>query len=349
MSGLHDAASAVGDDPTFADPAPADLDALVGRLRRLGVLPDDGPPGLGVEVLSGGVSNDVLALTAPGIDVVVKRALPQLRVTEEWLASPERVVTEAKALRLAGRLQPGTVPPVVALDPAHHVGVIGRAPRGHREWRGELLAGTVDLRIPMMLGNILAGWHLATAADPDALADFHDLETFRQLRVDPFYRWVGTRHPDLAGRISSLGDRLLETHRCLVHGDFSPKNVLVGDSGLWVIDWEVAHVGDPVFDLAFLLTHLVCKALHRPGDAAVLQRAADIFLVCYAGKTAEDFGDVDESYLVEQVACLLLARVDGKSPAAYLGENERIHARLLARGLLASSAPSLTDLWRHVL
>ncbi len=180
-------------------------------------------------------------------------------------------------------------------------------------------------------------------------AEFADVEAFIQLRVDPFYRWVAARHPDIAARISKVADQMLSTRRCLVHGDFSPKNVLVADGGLWVIDWEVAHIGDPVFDVAFLITHLACKTLHRPADGPAFHAAAAAFMASYNQASAPALGELDPGYLARQVGCLLLARMDGKSPATYLSAPQRARGRALAREvLLADDNQRWGDLWAHL-
>ncbi len=305
-----------------------EAEEIARHLRRRGLLAAQAP--VQVEPLAGGVSGDVCAVTAPGLDAVVKRAHGRLRVEREWLADEERLVTEGWALRLAGDLAPGTVPKVLDLDPSTRTLVIERAPRAWREWRDELLAGRVDPAVGERLGRELAAWHRATAGRPRLLAAFADQTVFVQLRIDPFHRAVAARHPDLAPAIEAVAQRLLTDRRCLVHGDFSPKNVLVGAGGPWVLDWEVAHVGDPVFDLAYLLCHLVLKAVHRPAHAAAYRATARRFLAAYGARP--------DGELAANVACLLLARVDGTSPATYLAADEQEGVRRLGRAMLGSPA-----------
>lgn len=281
--------------------------------------------------MEGGVSGDVRAVVAPGLDAVVKRAHSELLVEDDWVADEERLVTEGWALRLAGDLSPDEVPRVLDLDPRTRTLVVERAPRGWRDWRAELLAGLVDPEVGARLGRALARWHGTSRERPNLLAPFRDDGVFVQLRIDPFHRVVAERHPDLAPAVGAVVERLLSRRECLVHGDFSPKNVLVGPDRLWVIDWEVAHVGDPGFDLSFLLCHLTLKAVHRPRDAAAYRATADAFLKAY--------GTAPDPELGAGVACLLLARVDGKSPADYLTARERDEVRELGRNMLRD--PSL--------
>ncbi len=300
-------------------------------------LPTEGRPGE-VRELGGGVSNVVLAVGA----YVVKQALPRLRVSEEWLAKRERAVTEGEALRLAHRLTPGRVPEVFDIDREACALTIARAPAGWRSWKTALLAGDVDPAVAEELGRILAAWHVDSAGDEQVAHRFDDWQAFDQLRLDPYHRTVARRHPDLAGAVHRLMAEMEERRMAFVHGDFSPKNVLVGDTGLWVLDFEVAHYGDPSFDLAFMLNHLSLKAIHRPQAAARYRRCAEVFLAAY-GHGAPQLAATSER-LARHLGCLMLARVDGKSPAEYLTAEGRERARRKGRRLLLRPPCSLDDL-----
>jgi aminoglycoside phosphotransferase (APT) family kinase protein len=303
------------------------------------------PSGLRVALLEGGVSNEVFAVTGPGVDVVVKRALGRLRVETEWLADTRRLQTEGRALRLAGELQPGSVPRVLDLD--EQFLVIERAPHDWLEWRTRLLSGVAEPRIARVLGETLGAWQARTAAEPALVSDFADRTGFHQLRVDPFHRTVLDRHPELAGPISAVIERMLARQTCLVHGDYTPKNVLVpGDPAvpaLWVLDWEVAHLGDEDFDPASMLAHLLIKTVHLPASAGDLRACAGAFLSGLRGSGLR--GSADEAHLIGQVGCMLLARVDGKSPAKYLTAPEQHEVRELGRILLARPPAAAVGAW----
>ena len=131
------------------------------------------------------------------------------------------------------------------------------------------------------------------------------------------------------------------THVCLVHGDYSPKNVLVGD-GMWVIDFEVAHFGDPVFDVAYMLNHLLLKLLHLPGSAPALESSAACFWEAYASRV-QDALLPETQYLLGHVGALMVARVDGKSPVEYLTRDEQDLARQLGSVLLLDPPQSLNE------
>ncbi len=297
--------------------------------------------------LGGGVSNVVLAVTSERDGMVVKQSLPRLRVDQEWLAKRERVLTEAEALKLAGELSEGAVPGVRAVDAARCAIVIDLAPPEWRNWKDDLLGGHTDAAIAARLGALLATWHRETADDPEIARRFGDDEAFEQLRVDPYLRTVMARWPQLERSVGQYVDQVTGTRVCLVHGDFSPKNVLVGDDGLWVLDFEVAHVGEPVFDLAFMTNHLMLKAVHNPSAVDGYRQLSLVFYDTYLGEAGDALA-FEPPYLVGLTGCLMVARVDGKSPAEYLSETERLVARSLGSRLLLNPPSSLAGAWNEL-
>jgi len=322
-------------------PALLTTDTCADYLRARGVVSGDAS----VVELGGGVSNVVLLVESDAGRVVVKQALPKLRVADDWQAKQERTVTEAAALRLAAQLSPGSVPEVLDSDPDRCVLVIAAAPTSWTDWKQQLLAGRVDVRVARQLGEVLGRWHHATGAQPELAASCDDPEAFEQLRVDPYLRTVQARHPELAALIQPAIDHLVGSRTCLVHGDFSPKNVLVGDGNVWVVDFEVAHVGAPEFDVAFMLCHLVLKAVHVPSREPEYRDAAAAFLEAYA-EAAKDVALQRNAETARQLGCLLLARVDGKSPAEYLTESERTEAWNIGTTILKSQTADLTLPWQ---
>lgn len=319
-----------------------DQTTVIGYLVTRGIV--EGSEGLVAAPLDGGVSNEVLGITGPTTNLVVKQALGRLRVEDEWLAKVERVQTEGEALELASRLTPGAVPRVVDLDRGAGVLTIERAPRSWDTWKASLLAGVVDTDIATRLGQLLAVWHGRTSQDADVAAQFDDTEAFIQLRVDPYHRTVADRVPEVAAAVHGVADRMLATRRCLVHGDYSPKNILVGPDGLWVIDFEVAHTGDPAFDVAFMLNHLVLKAVHRPSRAGQYAECGAAFVRAYERALGVGWAG-DPAHLLAHLGCLLLARAVGKSPAEYLGPEQRDAVRRVGITVINQCVGSLDEVW----
>lgn len=295
-------------------------------------------PSAKVARIGGGVSNTVLGVRLEDRALIVKQALPRLMVADEWLAPVRRTVIEGRALELMRTITPGAVPPVVYLDEQSCVLVIEQADPGWRNWKTELMGGVVDPGIARRLGEILASWQ---SWPPERPSEFWDHEGFRALRLEPFHLTVASRIPALGDAMRRLAADLDAATTCLVHGDFSPKNVLAGEDGLWVIDAEVAHIGHPAFDPAYLLSHLVLKTVHRaiePADAASLVSA---FWTSY--RAGVDPGLLSEIDLISHVGALLLSRAVGRSPAGYLNDAERDLTITIGKALVTTPPALLGD------
>lgn len=312
-------------------------DAVVDYLVSRGLVSDHGAR---PETLAGGVSNVVLAVHDGGRHLVVKQSLSRLRVADEWLAPQGRILTEADALELARTLVPGSAPALVDRDVARHAIVLEHAPPGWADWKTLLLAGRADAGVASRLGEVLATWHSETLDAKWLPPSFADAHAFELLRVDPYYRTTAERAPQVAAGMLAMTEEMARRRTCFVHGDLSPKNVLVdvasagASSRCWVIDFEVAHHGDPAFDLAFMLCHLTMKSLHLPHHRARYDSCAAAFTDAYVA-TATAQLQPDWAYVLSHVGCLLLARVRGKSPAEYLGAEQRDKAWRVGERLLA--------------
>jgi 5-methylthioribose kinase len=321
------------------------LQAAVGREARL-------------TVLAGGVSAETVLVEAGPERLVMKRALGKLLVAGDWQANPERAMTEAAAMRTLNAITPAHVPRLRDADSRLNTVLMDAAPAGWVNWKTVLLGDCPDpgegsTVTAATLGRVLGTWHRRTWRDPAIAAQFDHAEAFEQLRITPFYRQVAARHPAVAGLVADCVRQLETTHDCLVHGDYSPKNVLVGTDGLMVVDFEVAHTGAAVFDVAFMLCHLVLKAVHRPARAGAMSEAAAAFLAAYG--TAAGAGAVGggvgaggggDRLLGAHLACLLLARVDGLSPAPYLTPAAADLIRGLALAQLTGPGPTVAGIWQ---
>lgn len=288
-----------------------------------------------VEILTGGVSNTVIAVSIPGQNIVIKQALPELKVAEKWEADQRRAIVEADALKLFHSLSPNQVPKLVFIDPDTFVLGMERVPLESTVWKADLLNGIFHPGIATSLGTTLAQWHLFGETDQNSRAKFKEDTLFEQLRVDPFYRFVAEKNIALKAQIQSLIDELENDHSTIVHGDFSPKNFMVSPSGeLYILDFEVTHVGNPVFDLAFLLAHLLCKFFRAESetDAISLARIAEEFCSSYA-----DLRQLPPS-LSRHTALIALARVEGKSPVNYLNSNQQAKLQRYTKSVIMSDA-----------
>ncbi len=340
---------------------PDNAAALIEYLAERGHLRSACGPQARLTTLTGGVSAETVLIEAGQERLVLKRALGRLLVAGEWHAKPERAMTEAAAISALHAITPAHVPRLLDADSEQNTLVMEAAPAYWVNWKTVLMGEAPDPSAGITatggaLGRVLGTWHSRTWGDPAIAGRFADAEAFEQLRISPFYRVVAARHPAVAARVGDCVAHLETTRDCLVHGDYSPKNVLVGPDGLMVLDFEVAHTGAAVFDVAFMQSHLVLKALHRPASAAAIAAAAAAFLAAYEAAaggltgtgTGSGAGAGAGELLGAHVACLLLARVDGLSPAPYLTTATAGVVRELALVLLAGPGPDITDIWQRV-
>jgi len=293
-----------------------------------------------VEVLSGGVSSEIWKVG----DVCVKRALPRLRVAQVWEAPVERNRYERLWLEAAGEAAPGAAPRVLAAD--DDAGVFAMQYLPLPVWKERLRQGDARPAFAAQVGATLAAIHSATAGRAEVAARFATDAIFYSIRLEPYLVATGTAHRDLEQIFQSLVARTANTKVCLVHGDVSPKNILVADRGPIFLDAECAWYGDPAFDLAFCLNHLLLKCLWTPAARGAFLECFDALSGAYL--KAVRFPDV-EKRTASLLPALLLARIDGKSPVEYLTEPQRQQVREFARPLVGriSSLAEIRRLWQR--
>jgi len=310
-----------------------------------------------VRELGGGVSNTVLLVDLGGLRLVLKQSLHKLRVEQDWFADPDRIFRESAALMaLAPHLPPGSLPEVFFEDRVNRVIAMTAAPPEAETWKSLLLRGEVSPKIAATIGRMLAAiwrasWH-AGSGNADWEDEFGDQTVFRELRLDPYYRSTAMRHPDLAGHIESLMHESAARRLALVHGDWSPKNFLIAGSSVTAIDFEVIHFGDPSFDTAFLVNHLALKSFLQPGRRAAYQAAAVCFFDAARQGLPEDGRRHAAAWLepatLAHLGALMLARVDGKSPAEYLDSALQGRVRSVARDLILHPPATIGEVFRRI-
>ena len=318
-------------------------------LRKAGRIGND--EGVAVRELAGGVSNVVLLVT-PSDDqpsFVLKQVREQLRVPEPWFCSIERIWREvavleichealaATAARRCGNELTVDVPRVLFADRENYLFAMTAAP-AHEVWKTQLLRGETSAQTATACGTLLGAIHAATWQNPHVAEQLQDRSFFDALRLDPYYRHVARSHADVAAGLEQLVNSVWEHPRSLVHGDFSPKNILVHAGGLTLVDFEVGHFGDPAFDLGFFLSHLVLKAIRAGKVWSSVFELTFRFWDAYKLQLFPQCGENEYAAVVARgihnLAGCLLARVDGKSRVDYLDSAAQSTARRLARDLL---------------
>jgi aminoglycoside phosphotransferase (APT) family kinase protein len=332
------------DDVSEQDHAFAHDDGLIEPLRRMGLL--KATERARFTPLTGGVSSDIHLVETGGRRFCVKRALPRLKVAALWEAPIERNAAEAAWMRAVARWLPRAAPRVLGEDARAGLFAMDYlAPEDHRLWKTELLAGHVDLEFAAAVGRDLAVIHARSAADPGIPDRFANDGTFEAIRVEPYLRATGRAHPELAPRFEAFARTTLATKRALIHGDVSPKNILSGPLGPVFLDAECASFGDPAFDLAFCLNHLLLKGARHGADRTRYGVAFSALAGAYLAAVDWENADGLEARAAALLPGLLLARIDGKSPVEYLTlESEREAVRRAAAPLISDPPRRLTDI-----
>jgi aminoglycoside phosphotransferase (APT) family kinase protein len=316
---------------------------LLAALRRMGLAGPGETPRF--TALTGGVSSNIFRVDLATGPICVKRALAKLRVAADWRAPVARNRYEARWMRVAAGIVPAAVPRLLGQDEA--AGALAMAylaPEDHPVWKAELRDGRADSAFAAEVGRRLVAIHAATAADPALAAEFPTDAIFHDIRLEPYLVATAAAHPDCASALHALVETTRTTKRALVHGDVSPKNILVGPQGPVVLDAECAWWGDPAFDLAFCLNHLLLKGLWRPASAPDFLACFDALSEAYRAGVDWEPAAAFESRAARLLPGLFLARVDGKSPAEYLtDETQKNRVRRMAQALLLDPPETLAE------
>ena len=296
-----------------------------------------------IKPLSGGISSDVFLIEDGERRLVVKQALPCLKVEDHWPADTSRNRNEYEFLRDLGRVLPAAAPRVFAVG-KDYFAMEYLGPE-YENWKALLLRGEIRQSHALQAADTLGTLHRTSFGIAEVKARFDTTSNFHQLRTDPYLLTTGRRHPDLQKVFEEEASRLERTRECLVHGDYSPKNMLIGNGRMVLLDGEVAWYGEPAFDVAFLINHLLLKSLFHAAAPTELQPAIEVFLVKYHEERAlqaAQKADLD-SRTERLLLMLLLARIDGKSPVEYLTNDKRDFVRNFARSELLASRPGLHE------
>jgi aminoglycoside phosphotransferase (APT) family kinase protein len=316
---------------------------ILQALRRMELLAADATAT--GERLTGGVSSDIWRIDLAAGPICVKRALAKLRVAADWHAPVERNRYEARWMLRANAAVPGAAPTLLGLDEAS--GALAMqflSPDDHPLWKTQLRDGGADPAFAARVAVSLARIHAATASDAGVAAELPTDQIFYDIRLEPYLVATARAHPDLAPQLLDLVATTQANRRVLVHGDVSPKNILCGPGGPVFLDAECAWWGDPAFDLAFCLNHLLLKCIWTPSAIAGFLACFDALVDAYLAHIDWEAPTSLEARVAHLLPGLFLARVDGKSPVEYITiESDKARVRRTARTLLAEPVHRLSD------
>ena len=313
-------------------------------LVRLGLL-QDGATAI-LTPLAGGIASDIWKVELPEGTFCIKRALHKLKVTADWFVPVERNLYEWKYYEILDRAVPGAAPRLVAQDVDSYLFVMQYLePDNHPLWKSQLRDGLTSIAFAQQVGTRLATIHSYSAARvPELREEFPTDSIFYASRMESYLEATGRIHAELQPRLAELIRTVMTTKHVLVHGDVSPKNILNGPQGPVFLDAECAFIGDPAFDLAFCLNHLLLKCLWNPA-------AQHGYAACFTALATNYLSQVDweprhdvENRTAHLLPGLFIARIDGKSPVEYITDDrDKALVRATARSLLTRPVDQLTD------
>ena len=179
-------------------------------------------------------------------------------------------------LKHVAALLPGAVPRIIAESRAEGVFAMEYLePQRYPIWKSQLSAGLVNTDTARRVAEYMLTIHNATASDETIAGSFDRLDLFFNLRIEPYFVATAKHHKAIAPRLTALAEDLASRRVALIHGDISPKNILVGNDGPIILDAECACFADPAFDLAFLLNHMLLKSVLRPDRLDSLLKCFD--------------------------------------------------------------------------
>jgi 5-methylthioribose kinase len=318
---------------------------LLSYLRDRGLIGDHEAPAF--QALAGGVSNRALWVQHQDReDWVIKQALPKLRVQVDWFSDPARIQREAAGLRWLQRIIPRHIPEIVFNDSERNILALTAVPQPHYNWKTALLEGRADTKFAQSFGKLLAKIHSAADSYPELADDFAERRFFEELRLEPYYGFTATQVPAAASFLRQLISDTRRRRFALVHGDYSPKNVLIHQERLIILDYEVIHFGDPAFDVGFSLTHFLSKAHHLPANRAAFLDMARDYWRSYLEDLPPKLRQTLCHFASKHTLACMLARVAGRSPLEYFDVIQRERQKRIVLALMReniSDAPDLID------
>ena len=307
-----------------------------------------------IEPLKGGVSSDIHLVSQGDKQFVVKQALAKLRVKDDWYAPVSRNQVEQEYLRYVGKILPEAVPEILHADPEKGLFIMEYLGGEYGNWKALLLQKRIDSHWAVEAARTLGTIHKISWDDKKTRDMFDTTRNFFDLRLEPYLLATGKRHPFLRDFFEAESKRISETRVCLVHGDYSPKNMLIGGKRLVILDCEVAWYGDPAFDVAFLLNHFLLKSLHLYPHSEPFLDLIAVFMDQYRNILEHRFEEIElEQRISHLLSMLFLARIDGKSPAEYITDDgKKDLVRRFATRIVPQTPATISDLvneWRTLL
>ena len=297
--------------------------------------------------ITDGVSSDIWHVKTSNNEYCIKRALAKLTVKEDWFAPIERNNFEANYFTNCKSIIPKSFPTLLGHDKKNFILALEWFDNNKFVvWKKKLLEKSISLKDGKRIGRLLGIVHKYYYKKKKFKKIFLNDKTFYAIRIEPYLVFTSKFYPELLSYYKSTIAFLTKNQNTVIHGDFSPKNILIGKNYPIILDAETACWGNPIFDLAFLNNHIILKSILNKDIFKSYLNLSKSFLETYLSH----FPIINtKNYLKKFIilqALLILARVDGKSPVEYFNNKNKILARNLAKRIISKKIYNLNNLFQ---
>ena len=276
--------------------------------------------------------------------------MPKLRVLKEWFADTKRLRYEYLWLKHCKKIIPNSIPNIYQFSAKQDFLILEYLnEKNYVTLKSKLLKKDIDINIINKISKNLSKIHNESTGQFVKKKFINNSKNFYDLRLDAYFNEVGRVYPDLKKIIKNIIKNYKKYSSTLVHGDFSPKNILIFNKNIKYIDAETCNFGDPVFDVVYFGNHLLLKSIHIPDKKNKFIKSYENFFSTYLKsiKFSQRKNFIDRC--IAMVPIMLLARIDGKSPVEYITKkNIKNKIRLLSFNLINDPPESLEYLIKMI-
>jgi len=293
--------------------------------------------------ITDGVSSDIWYVKSKLREFCVKRALAKLTVKEDWFAPVNRSNFEAEYFKTCKNINKLAFPKILGHDKKKYILAMNWYNKDqYKLWKSSLLKKYIETKDGKRVAEILVKKH-AHFFNKKAIKDkFSNDKTFHAIRIEPYILFTSNSYPQYKKLFDKNIDNLSKNKKTLIHGDFSPKNILIGKDSPVILDAETACWGDPVFDLAFCNNHIILKSILNFEIKDKYISLSKCFLDTYISFLNWENKDEFIERFLSLVPIFILARLDGKSPVEYFQKGHIERSRGLAKKLIENNVKTLS-------
>ena len=297
--------------------------------------------------ITDGVSSDIWYVkTEKGLEFCIKRALEKLTVKEDWFAPINRNNFEAAYFKACQNIIPNSFPKILGHDDKNYIlAMEWFNPKSYILWKKKLLDMTFEIKDGKTISNILNKKHAYFYNKSNYKKQFENDKTFFDIRIEPYILFTAKSYPQHENYFFNVAKSLVSNKKTVIHGDFSPKNILIGSDFPVILDAETACWGDPVFDLAFCNNHIILKSILNLSNKKKYMSLSKEFINSYIDNINwEEKSNLRDRFL-KLTPLLILARLDGKSPIEYYKDKHIKKARALSLKILNDKIKDINNLF----